>query len=107
MAGDDLTPERIEGLVREAERGHSPDQLRALARGLETLLPHGFPEPFATELDQSIDAGLGGDPAAARRAAELFELFERYGAARWWWRTAAEMGDPDAIDYVREILEGA
>jgi hypothetical protein len=46
------------------------------------------------------------DPAAARRAAELCELAERFDHAQAWWRYAAHIGDPDAIDYVEHVLRG-
>jgi hypothetical protein len=44
--------------------------------------------------------------AAARRVAELLELAGADQAAVPWWRRAADLGDPDAIDYVAEILPG-
>jgi hypothetical protein len=57
-------------------------------------------------LAKCIGLAEEGDPSSARRAAELFELagFDTEAAA--WWRRAAELGDPDAIDYVEGILHG-
>ncbi|QFZ22789.1 hypothetical protein [Saccharothrix syringae] len=43
-----------------------------------------------------------GDPASARRVAELLELQERAEEAVAWWCRAAEAGDRDAIAYLRE-----
>jgi len=44
-----------------------------------------------------------GDPASARRVAELLELrHDEVGAAAWWHRAAA-LGDEDAILYVKEV----
>lgn len=42
--------------------------------------------------------------AVARRLAELHELSGDDTEAEHWWRQAAELGDPDAIDYVTHIL---
>jgi TPR repeat protein len=58
------------------------------------------------EMTDCIARAEHGDPAAARRVAEIAELREDYGAAQWWWRRAAEMGDEDARDYVALILRG-
>lgn len=58
------------------------------------------------ELAQCLKRGEAGDPDSARRAAELFELVENFGEAQKWWNRAADLGDPDAIDYVNEILHG-
>ena len=46
----------------------------------------------------------GGDAASARRVAELYELLDQIDTANTWWLRAAEMGDPDAVEYVRVIL---
>lgn len=58
------------------------------------------------ELTQCIARANDGDAAAARRVAELYELHEDLGLAQTWWRKAAEMGDPDAKNYVAIILRG-
>jgi hypothetical protein len=58
------------------------------------------------ELAESVQRGLLGDGASARRAAELYELIEDFGAAQTWWRRAAGLGDQDAISYVEHILRG-
>jgi len=58
------------------------------------------------ELEISIEHGEKGDPASARRAAELLELINDYKGAVAWWHRAADLGDEDAIDYVRVILAG-
>lgn len=41
-----------------------------------------------------------GDPSAARRLAELFELLLDDEQASSWWLCAAALGDPDAVDIV-------
>lgn len=56
------------------------------------------------ELEQCEQAGAHGDAAAARRAAELYELTGDSETAGTWWHTAAALGDPDAVDYVQGIL---
>lgn len=58
------------------------------------------------ELARCIECAERGDPANARRAAELLELINDYKEAVAWWHRAADLGDEDAIDYVREILTG-
>jgi len=58
------------------------------------------------ELAQCVKRGEDGDPTSARRAAELFELIEDYKDAVAWWHRAAELGDRDAINYVRVIITG-
>lgn len=42
----------------------------------------------------------------ARRIAELLESKGDLEQSVTWWHHAAELGDKDAIDYVREILNG-
>jgi hypothetical protein len=56
------------------------------------------------ELGEILESARN-DSDLARRAAELFEVIEDFGAAQSWWRTAASLGDADAIDYVQGILE--
>jgi hypothetical protein len=59
----------------------------------------------ADELSRNIErVEKEGDPRSARRVAELYELHEDDENARTWWHVAAGLGDPDAIDYVKEIL---
>jgi hypothetical protein len=60
----------------------------------------------ADELAESQKRGEAGDPSSARRTAELLELVEDFSGARTWWHRAAALGDRDAINYVREILNG-
>jgi TPR repeat protein len=58
------------------------------------------------DLAAHIAAADQGDPAAARRVAELYEVIDdgiSPNAKRWWYR-AAQMGDLDARDYVAAIF---
>lgn len=64
------------------------------------------PEHVERELRQSIADAERGVPTAARRAAELLELIDRDSDAAAMWRYAAELGEPDAIDYVGEFVRG-
>jgi hypothetical protein len=45
-----------------------------------------------------------GIASSARRVAELCGLLDRENEEAAWWRRAAELGDPDAVDYVQEYL---
>ncbi|MEV0035214.1 hypothetical protein [Streptomyces sp. NPDC050804] len=45
-----------------------------------------------------------GDAGAARRVAELLEVVDEVAKAEQWWRLAADLGDPDAIDYVDDFV---
>lgn len=56
------------------------------------------------EKDQCARKAAEGDAAAACRLAEIYELLGDEDKANTWWRTAAELGDQDAIDYVRAFL---
>lgn len=56
------------------------------------------------QLHDCIQKASLGDAGSARRAAELHEMFNQEEDAAYWWKKAAELGDPDAIDYVRLIL---
>lgn len=47
-----------------------------------------------------------GSAQHARRVAELYEAIDQLGAAQAWWRHAANLGDPDAIEYVAIVLRG-
>jgi len=58
------------------------------------------------ELAACVKYGMEGDAQEARRAAELYELINDFAQAKLWWRRAASLGDPDAIDYVRLVLAG-
>ncbi|MEU3950394.1 hypothetical protein [Streptomyces sp. NPDC029526] len=58
-----------------------------------------------TVLDRYREEGVK-HAASARRAAELLELIGEDESAGRWWRTAARLGDPDAIDYVDAFLGG-
>jgi hypothetical protein len=40
----------------------------------------------------------------ARRIAERYELLDAESEATYWWHKAADLGDPDARDYVDKIL---
>lgn len=60
----------------------------------------------ADELAEALRHGEAGDPAGARCAAELLELVEDFPAAQTWWHRAAALGDRDAINYIRDVLEG-
>lgn len=60
----------------------------------------------ADELADAQRQGEAGDSSSARRTAELLELVEDFAGARTWWQRAAALGDRDAINYVREILNG-
>lgn len=51
-----------------------------------------------------MQSAAAGDPAAARRVAELLELAGLDDLAPDWWHVAAALGDPDAADYVEGIL---
>jgi hypothetical protein len=48
-----------------------------------------------------------GIASSARRVAELCGLLDRENEEAAWWRRAAELGDPDAVDYVQEYLTQA
>lgn len=58
------------------------------------------------ELERCLERGKDGDAKSARRAAELLELVEDFKGAATWWHRAAQLGDGDAADYVRVILNG-
>lgn len=60
----------------------------------------------ADELAEALQHAEAGDPSSARRAAELLELVEDFSAAQTWWHRAAALGDRDAINYVRDVLNG-
>jgi hypothetical protein len=62
------------------------------------------PEGIGPELERHKEHAEGGDAASARRVAELYELLDQIDTANTWWRRAAELGDPDAVEYVRVIL---
>lgn len=63
-----------------------------------------MPDGVLHELERMKEQAEGGDAASARRAAELYELLEDMDTAANWWHVAARLGDPDAQDYVRDIL---
>ncbi|MDX8036719.1 hypothetical protein SK803_41545 [Lentzea sp. BCCO 10_0856] len=56
------------------------------------------------QLHQAVVRASLGDADSARTAAELYELLNQDEDAAVWWHKAAELGDPDAIDYVNRIL---
>jgi hypothetical protein len=62
--------------------------------------------PHDQELAACLRRAEEGDPASARRVAELLELKDRQDDALDWWRRAAEAGDLDAILYYREKTTG-
>lgn len=43
-------------------------------------------------------------PAEKRRLAEVVELVYGTRSSVFWWQEAADAGDPDAIDYLPELL---
>ncbi|MDT0467516.1 hypothetical protein [Streptomyces gibsoniae] len=57
-----------------------------------------------TVLDRYLREGSQGHATSARRAAELLEAIGDNESARSWWRTAARLGDEDALDYVEAFL---
>lgn len=61
---------------------------------------------FPREVRRCIRDAEAGDPSSARRVAELLELAGHDSEAAVWWHLAAKLGDLDAIDYVRDILDG-
>ena len=68
-----------------------PDEVRGAIDGLSVIL-----------------MDLVTDPATARRVAELFECLDQPDEPRMsvgWWRRAADMGDADARDYLRELID--
>lgn len=64
-----------------------------------------LPECFSSEMSQIIDRART-DPIAARRLAELYELQDDFAKASEAWRHAAALGDPDAIEWVQQVLGG-
>jgi hypothetical protein len=79
----------------------------ARAGGGPVLRPTDRSENWpADELAEALRNGEAGDPASASRAAELLELVEDFSAAQTWWHRAAALGDRDALNYVRNVLEG-
>jgi hypothetical protein len=60
---------------------------------------------LTSELRRCVRGAEAGDPSSARRVAELLELAGQDADAAAWWYLAADLGDPDAIDYVSEILD--
>ena len=67
------------------------------------LGPAGTPR----EVGRYVRRAQAGDRSSARRVAELLELAGHDAVAAVWWGRAAQLGDPDAIAYVREFLGGA
>jgi hypothetical protein len=70
----------------------------------EGNLIFGFPGGFEQELHCHQQLAEKGDASSARRIAELWGLLDREDEAAAWWHRAAELGDPDAVDYVQEYL---
>jgi hypothetical protein len=56
------------------------------------------------DLAHCVSQAEKGDSGSARRVAELLELNNRNDEAVAWWHRAADLGDEDAIDYIREFL---
>jgi hypothetical protein len=56
------------------------------------------------DLDHCVKQAEKGDSGSARRVAELLELNNRNDEAVTWWHRAADLGDEDAIDYIKEFL---
>ncbi|WP_037306943.1 hypothetical protein [Amycolatopsis orientalis] len=109
VARQDVRPliDRVITTARDSIPAGVPPYLAAPARSDTTVAP--VPGNRVTldqkkELDQLQEQARGGDAASARRAAELHELLDDMNTAATWWRLAAKLGDPDAEDYVREIL---
>jgi len=59
---------------------------------------------ISDELHRCVRCAVAGDPSSARRVAELLEVAGFDELAALWWGRAAELGDPDAADYLEEIL---
>jgi hypothetical protein len=60
--------------------------------------------------DMLIDVlGIGATApplsTCARRMAEILEREGLYAQAAGWWRYAAYLGDPDALDYVPAFID--
>ncbi|MDV7215777.1 hypothetical protein [Streptomyces prunicolor] len=77
-----------------------PDSGQGLSEREEAVAVSGGDH---TVLDRYREEGVR-HAASARRAAELLELIGDDESAGRWWRTAARLGDPDAIDYVDAFL---
>ena len=73
--------------------------------GVARVLPAGTDPGLNAELEHCVRAARAGDPCSTRRLAELLELVGCDDQAAYWWRRAAAVGDPDAIDYVEGILQ--
>ncbi|MBM7770954.1 hypothetical protein JOD54_001158 [Actinokineospora baliensis] len=72
------------------------------ARGVEQWVDE---ELVRAELADAERAALAGDGCSARRVAELYQTLHEFDRSIAWWRTAAELGDEDAADYVRYTLD--
>ncbi|MEU6591774.1 hypothetical protein ABZ923_21560 [Streptomyces sp. NPDC046881] len=82
-----------------AAAGFAPDQGLSAAQEAQAMAAGDH-----TVLDRYLREGSQGHATSARRAAELLELIGDNESARSWWRTAARLGDEDALDYVEAIL---
>jgi len=67
-------------------------------------LPQGT--DAAAAMADHLARARSGDPSSTRRVAELLERAGHDAAAVLWWGRAAQLGDPDAIDYVDAFLAG-
>src|SRR5262249_31667559 len=65
--------------------------------------PPGLPDAMKEAGTHAIRAEAG-DPSSARRVAELLELAGHDAVAAIWWGRAAQLGEPDAVDYVEGVL---
>lgn len=68
-----------------------------------------FPDDVRGAIDELslILLDLVTDPSTARRCAELFEFLDQPDELRMsvgWWRRAADMGDRDAREFLRELI---
>ncbi|MEU4740588.1 hypothetical protein AB0G02_08975 [Actinosynnema sp. NPDC023658] len=65
----------------------------------------GEKDQVLRELDMWRSRAVEGEAWSCRRTAELLEVLDRDEEAIKWWRLAANSGDLDAQDYVKEILD--
>ncbi|MEU6765913.1 hypothetical protein ABZ916_25785 [Streptomyces sp. NPDC046853] len=67
-------------------------------------MAEGISESAVDELNALLDL-RGPSPEERRRIAELVELLFDVDTAWVWWERAAEAGDPDAWDYLMELVK--
>ncbi|WP_148088815.1 hypothetical protein [Saccharothrix texasensis] len=95
--GSDITrgaDQRIVGSTGEPEEGRGrPDDAFALTLTREERLHY-----YAKYAQR-------GDPSSARRVAEILEFLGEEEESAAWWLRAAHLGDPDALDYLQELVD--